>query len=1054
MKTTLHKSKKMKKALVLLLLCCGMANAQLTFADPALKAYLLSSSASNSIAMNSSFQSVKIDADSNGQIDASEAAVVVKLWIEDATVTSLGGIEGFANLGDLGVKQTGIASSTLPALPNLVNLTFLENASLTYLNVSGAPALVQLSASDNPQLAGLITLGCNGLGTVVAQHNALVTMDLSGFTNLQNVYLDYNALTSINVAGCTNLSGITASNNQLTMIVADGLANLVAMNLSDNPNLNIIHAAGCSSLQGNIGSYFTNDNNITYADFTDCTSLTVCNFPNNNLDTLIVSGCTALTNIMAANNHLTTLEMTGCTALTSIDCQNNQLTALDLSGFINLQYLTANDNDLAAIALDNTPALIAVNVTNNPLLELVIEDHTALTTLQYGGTGPKLLDTSGCTALSQLTGDYQDIENIDISNCTALTSFTAISMLTLQSLKVSGCSALTDLNFAHDFGNSPINTIDLSGLTNLKYLTFGGTHIAALDLSDCVNLIQLTADVNQISQITFPVTATLTNINLNTNQLQNIDVSMLSNLQSLNVSANPPLEAIYAKNGAVETIGVGPFSNPALHFICQDESAIASTVTTLNAVGFAPGAVVCNSYCTFTPGGNYNTITGTIHYDLDNNGCDAADLVKPNIRVDIADGGNSGATFTDSNGNYTFYTGAGSFDLSQSIENAAIFNFSPTTATIPFADANNNTATQNFCISANGVHNDVEIVIAPIHPARPGFVAVYQIVIRNKGNQTQSGSFNFAYDDSRLDFSFATLAPDSQSTGLLSWNYANLLPFESRSLLVIMNVNSPTQTPPVNVGDILTLTATINPIVGDMNPADNQFIFNEEVIGSYDPNNITCIEGETVPPTEIGNYLHYIVNFENTGTAEAENIVVRLDIDPAKYDIGSLQMLNASHANYTRITGNTIEFIFEGINLSVGGNPPVGGHGNVLFKIKSDSGLSNGDSVTNAAKIFFDYNAPVATNDAETTFALLSNPIHEFDDSIRMYPNPAHSVVNISCASAIKSIELYDIQGRILERAMESSNETTLDISGRQAGVYFLKITTDRGSKVQKIIKE
>jgi hypothetical protein len=50
------------------------------------------------------------------------------------------------------------------------------------------------------------------------------------------------------------------------------------------------------------------------------------------------------------------------------------------------------------------------------------------------------------------------------------------------------------------------------------------------------------------------------------------------------------------------------------------------------------------------------------------------------------------------------------------------------------------TTTQNFCITANGVHPDLEIVIAPIIPARPGFSAEYQIVYKNKGNQVMSQS--------------------------------------------------------------------------------------------------------------------------------------------------------------------------------------------------------------------------------------------------------------------------------------------------------------------------
>jgi hypothetical protein len=96
----------------------------------------------------------------------------------------------------------------------------------------------------------------------------------------------------------------------------------------------------------------------------------------------------------------------------------------------------------------------------------------------------------------------------------------------------------------------------------------------------------------------------------------------------------------------------------------------------------------------------------------------------------------------------------------------------------------------------------------------------------------------------------------------------------------------------------------------------------------------------------------------------------------------------------------------------------------------------------------------VETNDAETTFAELNNPIFEFDDSIRIYPNPTQSVINISSEFVIDSIELYDVQGRILETLLETANSSQLDISGKSNGIYFLKIKTEKGSKVGKIVKE
>ncbi|MBC7641250.1 MAG: T9SS type A sorting domain-containing protein, partial [Flavobacterium sp.] len=448
----------------------------------------------------------------------------------------------------------------------------------------------------------------------------------------------------------------------------------------------------------------------------------------------------------------------------------------------------------------------------------------------------------------------------------------------------------------------------------------------------------------------------------------------------------------------------------------------------------------------FNPGGNFNTISGNIKFDYNNNGCDINDFLQPNIRVNINDGTNTGASFSNNSGNYSFFTQTGSFDLTPDIENPTWFNFSPTTATIPFADNNNNIANQDFCITANGIHNDLEVVIAPITPARPGFNAVYNIVFKNKGNQTLSGDVSLNFDDAVLDFVSATLTPSLQSTGILNWTYANLLPFESRNIEITLNVNSPVETPAVNIGDILIFSTSITPVFADDLPLDNTFSYNQTVVGSFDPNDITCLEGASVSPSTIGDYLHYMINFENTGNFPAENVVVKTTIDPAKFDINSLQLLNTSAPVDARITGNVVEFIFKNIQLA-----GPGGHGHVLLKVRSKSTLVSGDNVAKRADIFFDYNFPVDTGLATTIFQTLSNSVFNTDESVSVYPNPASSKINVNCNNTIKSIELYDVQGRVLETVLNANN---IDVSDKTSGIYFLKITTDNGAKIEKIIKE
>jgi hypothetical protein len=106
----------------------------------------------------------------------------------------------------------------------------------------------------------------------------------------------------------------------------------------------------------------------------------------------------------------------------------------------------------------------------------------------------------------------------------------------------------------------------------------------------------------------------------------------------------------------------------------------------------------------------------------------------------------------------------------------------------------------------------------------------------------------------------------------------------------------------------------------------------------------------------VGKYVHYKVRFENTGTANAQNIVVNDMIDADKFDVDSLIPLDGSHAFVTRIKGNKVEFLFEGINLPF---DDINNDGYLVFKIKAKPTLVLGDTFSSTASIYFDYNFPV-----------------------------------------------------------------------------------------------
>jgi len=76
------------------------------------------------------------------------------------------------------------------------------------------------------------------------------------------------------------------------------------------------------------------------------------------------------------------------------------------------------------------------------------------------------------------------------------------------------------------------------------------------------------------------------------------------------------------------------------------------------------------------------------------------------------------------------------------------------------------------------------------------------------------------------------------------------------------------------------------------------------------------------------------------------------------------------------------------------------------------------------------------------------------DSSVKIYPNPVKDVFTVDADTAIESLELYDVQGRLLQISTAGSNSASFDMSSRQRGIYFLKVYTDKSIKVERILKE
>ncbi|MCZ4319198.1 T9SS type A sorting domain-containing protein [Aequorivita viscosa] len=605
------------------------------------------------------------------------------------------------------------------------------------------------------------------------------------------------------------------------------------------------------------------------------------------------------------------------------------------------------------------------------------------------------------------------------------------------------------------------NIMSLTGLEafiNLENFESDPNQVAVLDFAANVNLISLSIqaaippNVGSLSSINIAACTALESFLISASSITTLDCSSNVNLTALYIAGNPLLETVFIKNGSDESANMGsgswmenwfPSNNPSLQYVCADN------FQTTEIQQFAGTDYPVNSFCTFPPGGEVNAITGVTKFDDESDGCDAGDSTIPYTSFNIEFNGSptNAIAYSNAQGVYNVYAAeAGTYSLFPNLENPNYFNINPPSADILFPIIDNSIETQDFCAEANGIHQDLEVVIAPITPARPGFEATYRLVYKNKGNQTLSGDVQFNFPENQMDFVSSSTTPNSQGAGTITFNFTDLQPYQTETIEIVLDVNDPMDTPPVNIGDILVLFTEINPVAGDEMPNDNFFTLDQIVIGSFDPNNIVCLQGEEVPTNYIGDFLHYVINFENTGTAPAENVVVTMEINPDDFDSTSLQILNISHDVQIRVYNNLAEFHFQNINLD------TGGHGNILLKMKTKSDLNSTDNVGAKANIYFDYNFPVETNEAVTTFSVLR--VDEYNNlKIVIFPNPANDLIRIQSASVIKNIGIYDLQGRLIDARTTNKQITELNISALKSGVYFLSIETEKGTGFKKIIK-
>lgn len=138
--------------------------------------------------------------------------------------------------------------------------------------------------------------------------------------------------------------------------------------------------------------------------------------------------------------------------------------------------------------------------------------------------------------------------------------------------------------------------------------------------------------------------------------------------------------------------------------------------------------------------------------------------------------------------------------------------------------------------------------------------------------------------------------------------------------------------------------------------------------------------------------------------------------------------------------------------LTLAGSVPVASRTPNEIDVVSFSGHTTAIPNTSAASMVIDN----ITVRASATDTLLGTQQLSLADAFSVYPNPTKDIVNVSSYDySINTIQITDMNGRIVKKVSNNSNETQISLSDLSQGVYLMKITSNEGvSTTKKIVKQ
>jgi uncharacterized repeat protein (TIGR01451 family) len=362
----------------------------------------------------------------------------------------------------------------------------------------------------------------------------------------------------------------------------------------------------------------------------------------------------------------------------------------------------------------------------------------------------------------------------------------------------------------------------------------------------------------------------------------------------------------------------------------------------------------------------------------------------------------------------------------------------------PFRLVGNGGTGLDFGIKLTPEIHDLAIAGNYFGRPRPGFDLSAGVYYSNAGTVASDATISVKLDN-HLTYLDATPPPNAVFGDSLVWSLAQLPVFEAGYISV--KTNLPPATP---LGLAIKSTCQISSSSPDFDAVDNVRVLSDTVVGSFDPNEkrVEPADGLTIEEIAEGKEILYTIQFQNTGTYEADQVRIT-DLLDAELDFTTCRFVAASHpvSTFRLIPGGLLEIIFEHIMLPDSNTNEASSHGFVTFAIQRKKGYVPFYAVRNEAAIYFDFNEPILTNlvltPVKTPSVSTQTPKYKDDLGLRIYPNPAQQSFTISTVQKLEgsgTLTLLNTSGQICIQSQISDLglPVLVNTTALSDGIYFV----------------